>query len=272
MATRQPSQSLTIRYAIEGKSENADVRLGDFAAQLVQLQKVLVSFDLAVSSGSRSTDWKVVDLSHSSPATVVLEPTRLAERPDHRALVVQQFKATTSAVLRGEVPQDIDMDVLEELRKLTANVRRKFASISIGFDNERLDITPAFASTIEAHLANTEACEGTVWGALDTLNVHADANVFYIYPEVGRDKIKCKFQEGLLEKARKAIKRRVEVIGTLRFRPTARYPFEVAVRDIDIFPAEADLPLLSSLRGLAPDATDGLKSEDFVRRQRDEWE
>jgi hypothetical protein len=256
---------------LEGKDQDGDLRLVEFTAQLNQLQKVLAALDRDVSSGERTTDFRVVDLSHSSRASVSIEAICMPHRRDHRAALVRKFERTTSSILRGESAADVDVEILEEFRKFAAPVRQRIGSMSLRFGNDRLDITPNFVAKIEAALADVESCEGTVWGALDALNVHGDANVFYIYPEIGRDKVRCRFPEELFEKARQGVKRRVGVTGTMRFRPAACFPHEVSVREMEVFPAEADLPLLSELRGLAPDASDGLPSESFVRQQREDW-
>jgi hypothetical protein len=46
----------------------------------------------------------------------------------------------------------------------------------------------------------------------------------------------------------------------------------VAVRQIEAFPPESELPTWDDLRGRAPDATGELSSEAFVRELRDGWQ
>ena len=41
--------------------------------------------------------------------------------------------------------------------------------------------------------------------------------------------------------------------------------------DIEIYPDEKELPSLFDLCGIAPNASNNLSSEDFIREMRDEW-
>jgi hypothetical protein len=65
---------------------------------------------------------------------------------------------------------------------------------------------------------------------------------------------------------------RSRVMGTLHYRQGQYFPQSIDVSDIQLLPSDNELPALSTLRGIAPNATDGMTSEDFVRKLRDAWQ
>lgn len=120
-------------------------------------------------------------------------------------------------------------------------------------------------------LAVTEECEGSIEGMLEQINIHAGANTFHIYPEIGPRKLTCHFPSRLYDDAVSAVGRKVEVSGTLQYRARAEWPHTIAVKAIEAFPPDAYLPDWEDLRGRAPDAAGGVPSEVFVRELRDGW-
>ena len=117
--------------------------------------------------------------------------------------------------------------------------------------------------------------EETAWGGIDgrleAINVHDQANVFYIYPVIGPTRIKCHFPSDLREIAVGSVDREIRVSGTLKYKARAPHPHEIEVENLEPLPQDDDLPTLASLRGISPNATNGVPSEIFVRQLRDAW-
>ena len=69
---------------LTGKHEDEQhVRLYEFIVQLNALRQALVNTDRIVNRQEKPTlYYRIVDLSHSSPASVVLEPAPYRNRPD----------------------------------------------------------------------------------------------------------------------------------------------------------------------------------------------
>ncbi len=90
--------------------------------------------------------------------------------------------------------------------------------------------------------------EGAIDGVLEKLSAHGGFN-FVVYDPIDDRAIKCEVAEQLMEKAWKSWRKRVEVIGNVRYR---RDGLAVSVRAVDIlpFPDENDVPSLDQLRGL----------------------
>lgn len=106
---------------------------------------------------------------------------------------------------------------------------------------------------------------GEVEGRLESMNIRGDRSVFHIYPAVGPDKVECFFPADKLEDARNALTHRIRVRGELTYPAQSGFPRSVKVGSIERLPDDDALPSLMSLRGIAPDLTGGLSSEEFVR-------
>jgi len=122
---------------------------------------------------------------------------------------------------------------------------------------------------VSAH--NDEVIESALNGTLEILNINKNNNLFNLYPIIGAQQIICDFPSTLLHKAIMAMDHYVNVIGQYQYQSGHPYPYYVQVTDIEIYPDENELPSLFDLQGIAPNATNGLSSEDFVRGIRDEW-
>ena len=116
-----------------------------------------------------------------------------------------------------------------------------------------------------------EIIESTMNGTFELLMINQKNNLFNLYPVVGGKKILCDFPKNLLQKAISAVDHYVSISGQYHYKYGHPYPYYVKVTEIEIYPDENQLPNLFDLRGIAPNATNGLSSEDFVRKRRNEW-
>lgn len=262
-----------IIISLEGmQDDDGHVRLPAFLTQLQNLSAAISKIDKGITDGESSTYLRVVGLSHSSPATVVLEACRHYKRPDVRASVVKSLSNTIEHIYAGTTPDDVDYEVLEDLRNLAFPVGKRISSIRIAANDSQHELNQQFVEKVNAILAVEDICEGDIEGRLEQINIHDNANVFVIYPDFGPKKVKCYFPNKLLDLAVSAVNRRVSVSGTLRFRPNAAYPYAVNVVEIEPHPPESELPSFDDIRGLAPNILEGIPSEAFIRKLRDDWQ
>jgi len=82
----------------------------------------------------------------------------------------------------------------------------------------------------------------------------------------------CKFPEALLGDVQRALGRFVSVRGKCFYRPGTAFLYRIDVWEMEVLPPSEELPSLSDLCGIAPDATGDKSSEQFVRELRDEWD
>lgn len=265
--------SYRVKLVVEGLDrDDGHVRLDAFVAELQKLQTALGRADARVSDGKRCSYFAIVGLSHNSPATVEIEARVVpSSERDCRASAMALLGKAIEAVQRGEFTEDSDYDLLNDIKELSSPVGETLKVARLSIDETTYTLTEKIADTIRTFQADQEECATTVEGMLERVNVHDDANVFTIYPDVGPTRITCRLPESLAEKGIGAIRRRVAVSGVGRFRKFDPFPHEIVADDLAVFGADEELPSFSDLLGMAPNATGELSSEDFIRQARNEW-
>jgi len=263
-----------IELVIEGlPQDEGRVRLNTFITQIQKLSAALHRIDRDANDGRSGSIFQIAELSYSSPVRVALEPKPIPTFRPTGHLIVQQLQNVARAIESGDADSltGFDADLLDDIRGLAAPVGKSVKSATLIFNGTTFDLTPRVTQQMESALAVEDECEGSIEGSLDQINIHQGANTFHVYPEVGPKRVTCHFPSKLYDDAVAAVGRRVEVIGTLRYRAKAPYPHQIAVTSLDIFPSEEELPDWEDLRGRAPESTGGLSSEAFIRELRDAW-
>ena len=111
---------------------------------------------------------------------------------------------------------------------------------------------------------DAEYAFGSVTGRLEQLNVHDGVNRFTLLPLIG-PRISGVFPEAVKTLIEGGFDRRVRLYGRLKFPSDENYPREIdQVTDIEVFEPDDELPRLTDLRGIVPDATGGMNIRDFV--------
>lgn len=263
-----------ITLIVEGLDrDKGDVRLEVFVEELQVLLAALARADRNVSGGKKDRYFAVVGLSHSSPATVVLEARY--QKPHLDSLQGQAFEqifGLAEAVENDQIPQDVDYGLLQDLRALAAPVGTKLRAATLKIDSKFFALSQDIATRIDAHLADQERCFSSIEGMMEKINVHDEANAFTIYPDVGPKRVVCHFEPALMDKAISAIGRRVVVSGLCTYRKFADFPHHIAVSEIEIYGSDDQLPTFDDVRGLAPELTSGSSSEELIREIRDGWQ
>ena len=267
------SYQITLR--MEGCPPHPEqIRLADFAHEIEALRHALTKCE-AVLTGRSRLEWQVVGLSYSSPATIVVEPT---ESDDYSVGISRDvgerfLKYVRTLPEASDIPPELDRPALEAFRRLAHPVQqgRVRAWVSNG-ESESTEIVGTMEPLIERFLAVEHRTTGSVKGSLEFINVHGDRNVFRIYPPVGPNRVQCYFPKEMLESARSAVGCKVRVIGEVTYLTRDPFPNSIKVEHIAILQDDSDLPSFLELRGMAPDATGDLSSEEFVRQLRSEVE
>lgn len=260
-----------IKVVIEGMPEDRGfVRANAFINGLNAIIKNITRVDKTISKkGTPSFHLRITELSYKSPATVVMEAIPDDPEIDLRSKTIDKFYFTYEAIQQGRPDKITEYGLIEDMIYIVNPIGKYINSIQITTDGYDLSLTNEFKAKMNLMLAPEELSSGSICGMLEYINIHQDKNVFRIYPDVGPTKITCHFPEELTKTAIEAIGKYVEVKGELKFKAISKYPHEIIVKEIDIFPPEEDLPTLYDLRGIAPDLTEGLSSEQFVRKIRD---
>lgn len=254
-------------FQFEGRDEGGNLRLGDFVWQLNAIRRALEETDRVLNE-KPATDFIVVGLSHSSPATIVIEEIPRSSRHPKES-VLNFFLDNLNIIVKGDLPTRLDYDAMRAYERIGARMR----SVLVRSNDRSLELTPELGRRIKQILGPDEMEYGSVSGHLEQINLHGQ-RVFTIYPTLGLPKLRCVFPSELRAEAVQAVDRYVRVYGRLKFnrRLDRGRPYEMVVERIEVAPPEDKLPTLGSLRGIAADVKLDAPSEEVVRRIRDKWD
>lgn len=262
-----------VKIELVGAPEDGGhVRLSELIAQLEAVKGALTQSERLVHGSEASTVYyRVVELHHSSPATIVLEAAALppppkasrTRQPDYSGKTVQKFFDVLEQIDKRTTPEEVDLRALEAFRNLTGVLDKHVSTISIENAKTVVRIDSDFKGAVDQFIGPDELAEGSILGTLEKVNLH-NTTTFHIYPTIGPSQVACDFPAALRPEVVKALDKYVRVSGTLRYKKREPYPHAINVTDIGIQPPENKLPTLSDLRGLAPDATGDKTTEDFI--------
>ena len=260
--------TLTIKSAELGRKH---VGFGDFLFQLDALKQVLSSTESFVSGKKAVINWQIVNLSHSSPTQIVLQP--VDTQPELADMTVEKI-FDCFKVFSGEKRPwfPLSREVVESYKGFSNKIREGVLKVNLRSGTYAVEVddyvkSEEFSVVFSTILPETKAI-GVVEGRLEYVNIHGTQNLFRIYPSIGPKRVDCLFPSDKIEEAREALNRRVRVSGELMYPEGSDFPKTVKVESIELLPVDDELPSLMDLRGIAPDLTDDLSSEEFVRSLR----
>lgn len=266
MATKR----ITIRL-VGSEEDGGDVLLSDFLSQLEAFSDALRQTERALTRRDKNfIYYKVVDLTHNSPATITLEAVARPSAP----IKPHEF---TSSFIRGvrsirnqrKAPATADLAMLESYRDLAAPASGKIRRVEIVETAKKvIPIDSAFTRQVEEIIGPDAYSYGDISGRLEAVNLHNMLKCV-IYPPVGPRKVACTFKPDMRAKVKQALDTYVTISGRLKYKQVDRYPYAIDGKEIDIHEAASDLPSLDDLRGISPNSTEGMSAEEFVRSIRD---
>jgi hypothetical protein len=255
------------------EDDGEDVRLSAFINQLKSLQKILHSVDYITSGKDQPLfHHKLINLSHNSPATIVLSPVPANPKNNYISSSIYERLLSYIKIIKNQdiIPPELTREFLENLIEFVNRLNKNFIEITIAYKDQIIKIEDTLKEKIEKILEQDTVSYGSVKGMLETINVHGE-NHFYLYPIVGGDKIKCLFEYEHFELVKKALKMNVVVTGKLFYKSIDVYPYKVEVEELEINPPHDELPTLRSLFGSAPQATGPMTTQEYIRKIREGW-
>jgi len=263
-------EECSISFKLKGTPEDlGKVRLQEFMIFLQNASGCLSKIDRSITKKEKpSSYYRIADLVFSS-AMLTLEAVPYNIDEDNSPIIVRRMKTGLEVIQeQKKIPEWLDRPLLESFRELTNVLKRHVTEVEIMCLNKRINITNQFEANIDKILGKDIVSEGSVTGQLDAVNVHARYE-FHIYPVIGPTKILCRFPTELIQTVKAGIRKQVNVTGKLRYKEKDIFPYQVDVKEIEIYPDKEELPTLSSLRGMVP-RMPGQDAVSFVRRLRDE--
>ena len=266
------------QITIELKGMHADdehVLLDEFASELKAISGALKKIEKVVTKKNKPmVSYRVVNLSHSSPAKVLLEAQPIDPEEDYSDEVVERFySAIDNISTRGEAPNDLDYHSLEAFKEIGTKVKKTLSRLVVSTNGHSCNITEDFQSKVKVIQGIDEEVKGSISGRVEYINFHGSSHVFNIYPSVGPTKIKCTFPKRLRSTAIESVNKYVTVLGKIKYKARTQFPLEIDVDQIEIRKPGKEFTKLADLKGIAPDLTEGLSPAGFVRKMRnEEWE
>ena len=263
-----------ISFQMRGKAEdNGNVRLEQFISQLATIKEALEEVERLVSpANSKSVYFRVANLTHSSPATVVLEAVPLDKSITKAPPVINKFFDGVYQIQQSQALPDFDFAAMQALKKMTSSLSGNISELVIGYGENRLSLDTPLAKKIDEILGPDEFENGSVTGIVKKVNLQTDPNTFTIYSISGKVETPCVFSNNLRDTVKAALGRPVTVYGIFKYKPRTRYPYKMEASEIELHPLEEHVPNLSDLRGIAPAALGGKSTEEFIWKIRNEWE
>lgn len=261
---------ITIQF-VGSEFDQKDVRLEDFIDQLSRIKKALNEAEMSMSGLEiASIDYKVVDLRHNSPSTVVLEGIQLnGNAPIFEPQEVSRYFASELRAIKNNAKliNDPELSRLEAYQKIgSRNLRRKnsvIEKVRIQVERKSVTIDKKFKENLQAIVGPDEESEGTVSGMLEAINIH-NTNRFTLYPPIGPQRVQGTFPPHLRPKIKQGIECFVTISGKLKFKAWSDLPHAITATEIDIHEPDAELPNLSEMRGAFRGLTGDLNSAQFV--------
>lgn len=255
---------------VGSEKDGGDVRLSEFIDQLEAFSDALRQTEKALSGESSShIYYKVVDLTHKSPATIVLEPVAPPNSPVSARVVRKNFISGVRGIRnKRQVPQNANLAMMESYRSMSTRASRYIQRVELVETSKKvIPIDGKFAQQVDEIIGPDIFSFGSVSGKLEALNFHKTLK-FFIFPTVGAQRISCDFKPDLRDQVKRAIDNYVTIEGRLRFKQMDKFPYAIDAKKIDVHEPDSTLTTLHELRGVSPNSTEGMSAEEFVRSLR----
>jgi hypothetical protein len=264
----------TITIQLHGpSSERGELRLDDFLDELQRVKAALRETERLVSGRAPSLYFRIKKLQKNSPASVTLEAASDAQderaEPQFASYVVRSLSTNLRLIShKKRLPKKIDVPVLETYRELVAPSEKRQIDVQIQVGNHSVLINRKFRDILDEAIGEDEFSYGSLSGTIEAINLH-DKRRFWLYPTVGPARVIGKFRNKDRKRFAAAVDKYVTVFGRLRYKTWDMYPYAIFADDIQIHDDKA--PTLYDMKGMSPDATGTLTTQEYIDHIRDEW-
>jgi hypothetical protein len=217
---------------------------------------------------SDAVETRIVGLSRNSPACIELEVYR---KHDDAPVLVDGFFESIKAVADDAVaPRQFGRPVFNALKEFVSVIGHGVRASTLTVGDHVIEVEHQARQNIERVFEPDYTASGSLDGMLEAVNIHGKRNLCALYPVVGPHRVNCYFNDGLFGEIQTALGKYVLMNGELRYRWREKFPYEATIETFEAV-NEADQPRVDEIIGLAPEATNGLSSEEFVSQIRGAW-
>lgn len=247
---------------------DGNISVESLTKQLEDALDMLRSVSADVVASGVKVRWEVVRVRMRSPLKLTVSPRITGSRSVKR-LQKQVVSACLNGVKEIEkgaiMPQHFTEETLDAAKRIAK--RREKASFSSN-GKDKVTLTEKAAKHIDeiAAKARLYIDFSTIEGYLEIVSVHDRAS-FFIWEILTNHKVECFGNEEQFDKALLLLKKkpRLAVTGRVHFRN--HIPRSIDVETVDVLPDASELPQPKDIGPI--NITDGVSSEEFIRRARD---
>jgi len=265
-----------ITVQLEGDEEaGGDLQLSQFIEELTAIRNALRQTERVVlKREENAVRYKVTNLTHSSPAKVTIAiSSREPAYRDVPARISRRFASSLDVVRRNHrYAERLDLRTLETFKAIASPAIKNGIRVMVTTSlNRTVRLDRDFDISLTRLIAGDERERDELVGRVERVDIH-NKNMFDIYPVIGPDRVRCNAPRRLQSAIVAAIGKTVSVEGVALYRKDSAFPYAMRVEAIHSRRTDDELPTMQSMHGLAPEATDGVSGEEFVRKLRNaDW-
>jgi hypothetical protein len=226
--------------------------------------------------GSDGMVWRVTRATMNSPFSMTLQrvaPESMPEPADRPGERLVRLFAVLSA---GMLPDDSTPAIQVRRAAAIAQLAQPGRTVRMGAGRGKvIDIDSEWSGRLKDWLRQKAIEQGmpeqlySVTGKLEGVDVHGRKSEFYVYDPLTDQKMRCLFDEDMLEKVKESLGERVEVSGLARFNANDE-PVRMQVDSLRVIRSRAFLSRLKEAqqRGIMK-LTGNLSIDEALREARD---
>jgi hypothetical protein len=271
---RHADPTLTVELQpLDGKHD--ELRLDDFLEQMATLKTALRETERLVSGGEPSLYFTIKHLQKNSPARVVLEAVSddgvQKSSPRYASYVVRSLTTNLRLIThKRRLPAKMDVATLESYREIAIPAEKRRIKVKIEAAGHAVSVGRGFREILESLVGEDERSYGSVSGRIEAINLHDKNRRFLLFPIIGPSKIVGTFRSKDRKAFAAAVDKYVTVCGKLRYKTWDKHPYNILADTITVHDSDPR-PSLEALRGVSPDATGHLTTQEYIDSLHDDW-
>ncbi len=228
--------SLMIKFVGDKRHASHEVPLEEFIIKLRGCLNGLIENDKHWSDGEKSTDFFIIDLKHSSPATVTIGSYPTTDLY-HTDAVMRQFWNGMKAGKEKKKPEDFTPGLFKIFKRLADlfETYQNDAEIYFGDESIKFIVQGDSREQMPKVVEENVVLPHTVEGIVDNIQMYKENLTFHLYPKVS-PVIKCAFSETLIDDVIKSRGKFVAASGLFTFNTSTRKPLNGEVDKLRVFP------------------------------------
>ena len=240
-------QQVTTEITLE--LDEAEIPLVDFTTACEAFSGLVRELAKHVEPNIPSNSWNV--RVYNGSAGIGLAPMPGTFSPDAIERLRHELGEGLETIAEGFRPAAFTDRAIECAKNLGSLFKRK-----LGEPGVRLWLGPdrstyvgrVIAKNAKAMLESAYEEEGSIEGRLERMDAHNHL-MFVVYDMIDDRAIKCEVDDALLQQAQLHWRKRVEVIGKVRYRSDGQ-AVSIRAKEIIGFPTPEDIPSLNEVRSL----------------------